>query len=889
MAFDFGSTPLTASPSSPVGAPPNLGVNTSGLGGISSVNALLQSVDVAATKGRNLPWDTSNSNVVSPFFNYVDIDATRWNQLFPYRLVVVDTANGNKIVNGSNGSGQIVSSSQQGTATLSFTPTASQWIFSLPITPQQLNIVDQYAINTSATLRGISEEHNGIKFKMISASGTMGVWPYRESVTKPPQSPNVLQSVFGGTIAAATGLINQVNATVNTFTNGHPASKPMTVQPQNSTAGAASTGYYQAMMFEQFLEQYAEAKKNPANSGWRLVFDIPKQNQSFVVTPIQFTWNQNVQKPMEILYQLQLKAWRRISLNEIIQPAAASAYTINSGILQTILNGITQAQITCSSAIALIGAVTSDVNQVFSILSQTSLFVKDLLGVATAASDLPSSISQDFKSAIQSFVFQNSASVAGAVTTTAGAVAVAAIVAASQKNNGLTTTSVSGGQLGNSAANAQQVSNATAILNNPNANVDLLANVPNNQLSLNAAQQNKLNSILSNTTLTTQQLKDNAASIQSLSVALADYFGAGSALYNEIYNLTPPTTGLQPMTINQFLILDTLYEFIQGINILTATTQVANNEILNSLDYVAGLANTSGIPFTVPTSKIIVPVPSNTTIEGIAARYLGDPNRWLEIATLNNLEEPYIDYSGFQLQLLSNAIGRQIIVANDVDLFLGQTVTLMGNNQIQQSRTITKITALPNDNGFIITVDGLANLDNFTLSNNSYIQCYLPQTVNAMQKIYIPSDLPVAQTQGQVNIILPEIVQLSRDPLAQISGVDFLLDESGDLILDSYGNFQLAYGMTNIVQWLFLLFTTTLNSFLMEPTFGVGVSPGISIADLNIQDLYKQINSQIINDPRFAAVTGLQIRANPPNLTIGVSVKITGQTGIFPVSFSVAA
>jgi hypothetical protein len=75
MAFDLGSTPLTASPSSPVGASPNLGVNTSGLGGISSINALLQSVDVAATKGRNLPWDTRNSNVVSPFFNYVDIDA----------------------------------------------------------------------------------------------------------------------------------------------------------------------------------------------------------------------------------------------------------------------------------------------------------------------------------------------------------------------------------------------------------------------------------------------------------------------------------------------------------------------------------------------------------------------------------------------------------------------------------------------------------------------------------------------------------------------------------------------------------------------------------------------------------------------------------------------
>jgi hypothetical protein len=889
---NLGDFNFSASPSSSIGSStPNLGVDTASLGGLSPIGALLKSIDVSATQGRNLPWDSRNSNVNSSFFHYIDVDGTRWNQLFPYRLVVIDTSNGNKIVRGVlPDNGAIFFYNQGTTQIISFEPVNTEWTFSLPISPQQLNIVDQYAINTSATLRGILEEHNGIKFKMISASGTMGVWPYRQSVSKPPSSPNVLQSIFGGTISAVTSLVSQVNATINTFTTGSPNSKPVTVKPEDANPGLDSTGYYQAMMLEQFLEQYVEAKKDPANAGWRLVFDIPKQNTSYIVTPMQYTWQQSAQKPMEMMFQLQFKAWRRVVLG--VAPVLQNEnnpYTITPGILQRVLNTITEARLTMSSAVAVIGAVRSDIDNVFNVLNQTSLFVKDALGVATTASDLPSSIAKDFNSAIQSFVFNNSTAVAAAVSTTAGAAAVAAILAAQNSRNGLSQTAASNGQLGQGISNSQQTNTAAAILNNPNANADLLDQVPNNQLVLNTAQQNKLNQILSNTSLTVAQLKSNANTIQSLAVQLAGYFGAGSQLYNEIYNLTPPTSRIQPMSINEFLILDTLYDFIQAIGILTATTQVTDQNIVSSLDYVAGLANQSNIPFDVPTSKIIVPVPANTTIEGISARYLGDPDRWVEIATLNKLQEPYLDYQGFQLPLLSNAIGRQVIVSSAADLYLGQVATIRSLTQIQTARNITAITPLPNGNGFILTMDGPPNLDNFTLADSAYLQMYLPNTVNAQQKIFIPSTLPAAQLQDQVNVPLPPTVSLSGDPLAQISGVDFLLDEEGDIVLDQYGNFQLAYGMTNIIQWLRILFTTTLNSFMLEPTFGLGVSPGTSISDVKIQQLYRQINQQIQSDPRFAAVTSLQIQANPPNLTISVGIQVAGVTGVFPVNFSVAA
>jgi len=840
-----------------------------------------------------VPWSAAGGFPVnSPFYTYVDIDPNRWNQLYPYRLLVIDTSQGNRLVGNfsTNSTVKIVTPVGQGTPTLIFEPLGYNWVFNLPITPQQMSIVDQFAINTSATLRGVVEEHNGIKFKMISASGTMGVWPYRESVSKAPGSAGILQSVLGGTIQAASGLISQVVTTVNSFTNNYPVSKPSTISPTDlgSQFGGSSTGYYQAMYLQQFLEQYAEAKKDPKNYGWRLVFDIPKQNQSFVVTPMQFTWQQSVNRPMEITYQMQFKAWRRINLNEVPQkPSPAQAYTVTPGILQRVLASIMEARLICSSAIAVIGAVRSDVDGVFNVLRQTALFVKDALGVIATASDLPSSIQQDFASATQAYTAQNAATILGAVTTAAGAAAAIAIKSGSNRNNGLSTTAVSGGALGPTAANAQQVSNATSVTNNPNSNVDLFDQVPVNELALNAAQQKKLNQILSNTSLTVTQLKNNANVLLTLTVQLSDYYGAGNALYNSTYGLTPPPTLIQPMTINQYLILDVLYEAIQGINFLTATTQVTDVALQNSLEFIAGLANQSNITFNIPTSKVIVPVPYNANIEQIAARYLGDATRWLEIATLNNLEEPYIDENGFQLTLLSNAIGRQVIVSSNANLYLGQTVILKSSTQIQVARNITNITPLPNGNGYLLTLNGEPNLGIFVTADGAYVQAYLPNTTNSQQKIFIPSDLAPPTYPGQLNILPPSVA--ASDPLTGLSGTDLLLTDDGDLALNSYGDFLISYGLTNLIQALRILFTTTLNSFLIHPEYGLGVQPGTSISDLNVQELFKQINSQVTQDPRFASVTSLQIQANPPNLTISLGVSLPNMQGTLPVSFQLAA
>ena len=145
----------------------------------------------------NLPWavtgNSTNTNVSnatggtqvnSAFFHYLAPKGELWDKLVPYRLVVIDTTNKNQVVGGNSPSK--VSVNPLGNGTLAFEPLSTAWEFFLPITPQQLSITDAYSINTSATLRGVLEEHSGVRFKNITIQGSFGVWPGRASIVSAP-------------------------------------------------------------------------------------------------------------------------------------------------------------------------------------------------------------------------------------------------------------------------------------------------------------------------------------------------------------------------------------------------------------------------------------------------------------------------------------------------------------------------------------------------------------------------------------------------------------------------------------------------------------------------------------------------------------------------------
>ncbi len=869
----------------------NLGLSDA-IQSVKNAAGIVDSVKHSVIAG-TLPWSPEGGVTpsTSRFFVPISIDPTRWNQLFPYRLIVIDTLKRNAVVGGtgSPSSPKIgakftteVVGGAAGSTLIAFEDIKNNWIFNLPITPQQLNITDQYAINTSATLRGILEEHNGVKFKMINAAGTMGVWPARESVSKPPTTPGIIQSLFGGTIEAAGGLLQSVTSVVNSATGNHPANKPTTIQPETSSFGTSATGYYQALALQQFLEQYAEAKTKPQNAGWRLVFDIPKQNQSFVVTPMTYDWQQNASKPLEITYRFQLKAWRRIQITNA-KARPVRDVSISPGILQRVMNTISAARRATSAAIVLIGAVRSDVEAPLNVLRQTALFVKDLAGVALTAADLPSQIARDYKSAVGDFMKTLSpTSLVGEAASNPAVVSnLKALQSGYARREGLSQDAVSRGQLGNSASTSQSIDPSLNVLDKPESNFDLMDQVPLTGLSLTNAQQAVIDEVIEEARQTTiDTLKQYRATIQQLALQLANNFGAGNAFYNRVYNLPPPTPRVQPMTLDEYDLLQSLYDAMQSYDDLTATTDIDDQKKQTNMEYVAGLADQSGIAFTVTGGKILAPVPFGLTIEGIALRYLGDAQRWLEIATLNNLRDPYIDENGFKLSLLSNATGRQITVSNVDNLYVGQFVLLMSSTQIPSSRVIVGIDRL-SDTSFLLTLDGLPDLDNFILADGAYLQAYLPGTVNSQQKIFIPTDLAVPEG---FNIVPP--ASTSSDPLTGLSKVDWLLNDRGDLAVNNFGDFRYSSGITNIIQALKTKLGTQKGKWLIHPEFGLNLTPGISIADTSVQKIYNSINDLIAEDPRFQGIESLQVSLDGPTISIGLGVLIAGQTGVFPLTFT---
>jgi len=802
-------------------------------------------------------------------------DGTLWNKSFPYQLVVLKVGDDTSAFGGGLG----LNLNSLGSPDPAY-HIYNGLIFTLPVNPESMAVTMPFAINVSATLGGVVEQHGGAPFRQIQFSGTFGV------VSNKPASDGLQGGrlanlfpganalfgqggIFGGTVQAAQGLISSASSLgigEKYKANLFDLVAPDFVQPYE--ASLADTGYYQFRMLQHFLESYAEAKKQSGGRDLRLALFIWKEEAAYLVTPQAFDVQRTAQSPFEYRYSLRLQAWRRIQPKYVAGApggvdrgavAASSSFSFAS-----VHKFVSDATRTANAVKNTLRAVRKDCDKVFDLMKQTALFCGSLSGIVQTAWNLPAGISKDFQSAAQESWDIVSAAYDNLNPTT-------------KKTVDDITAEVNAGKSGNMPTKTKPSPTlAKALVGDDDGFRDL---IKPSSLNLNATVRANLDEHMRQTmTLTSDDFRVIADTVFDLTADFADVVGLNSPTYDRVTGRIPKPQ-LREATLDDYRAMHAMA--IAGTAILSLVVNAPTRTPMTTVEYVAGLANANGIAMRVPLSKFAAPFPYGSSMERLAQQYLGDANRWMEIVELNELRAPYVDEVGTTALLQTNASGNLLTMTDASGIGIGQFIKLWSDTVIPEKRRVVAVKQL-GPAQWQLTVDGEDDLAKFKTANRASVQWFLRGTVNSQQVIYIPSDSPAAED-------LLKYVPGGTD-IAQIlhqGDVDGMLDETGDLVITPDGDWPVVFGMASLVQWARTALNTRMGSLALHPAFGIDAAVGDSIADVSANDILKSVTSVFRFNPSFTGVSAASVNIDGPTARVSLEVGVRGVDSLLPLTFDV--
>ena len=381
---------------------------------------------------------------------------------------------------------------------------------------------------------------------------------------------------------------------------------------------------------------------------------------------------------------------------------------------------------------------------------------------------------------------------------------------------------------------------------------------------------------------------------------MADTLGLDDDDYNASYSRSSIPKQINPTIVDVNYLL-TLHNFIKTLDFILSNL-FAVDAVIDPFALARANANNPEIDIGQYKSGRLVRLNYGEDLESLASRYLGDPNKWIDIAIANGLKPPYIDEVGKTIPLLSNGSGNLINLAEtdaggnlNIDKFyINQPVFLRSNTQVNlDQRTVVNIVQVPVSGEIILELDGPANLDIYKIADNATVTAFAPNTANSMFYILIPSTDPLPDDRADE---VPWFLAKSPEDEKRAK-VDIAIDEKGDLILTPNSDIRLSYGLDNAVQAIKLKMITELGSLRYHPDFGLVNVLGhknIDVDELRNM-LVESITSQVQADSRFDRVESLSVEylANSGTnqgvaaIAISMSVRLAGGNKVIPISFTV--
>jgi len=362
----------------------------------------------------------------------------------------------------------------------------------------------------------------------------------------------------------------------------------------------------------------------------------------------------------------------------------------------------------------------------------------------------------------------------------------------------------------------------------------------------------------------------------------ADSMGLSDDSYNTLYERVS-VSQIMLFNIDNFKILSALMALFNQITGLIPTKMVYN-ESPDPFSVVRNALNNSSIPINSYQTGLMVPFPAGATLESLSAKYLGTPDKGLEIATANNLKFPYIDEVGRKVFLTINGIGNLIIVelGEKDNFFINQGVNIGSSGVKATKRVIVNIEEDKINDQLLITVNGTANMSSYTTTQRAFIFSYMPYTINSDKFIIIPAESPVGFS---VNTQEPWFVKALPSDVRNM-GVDVAIGSGGDLVFDNNGDLALVYGLANGAQALNLKVQTSVGELIRDPAFGFLEIAGKYNNNEITQTLLTTImETAISGDDRFSGVNGLGYTITDTHVLINTTIKLAGSNGSVPLTF----